>query len=273
MKTTLEIKINDILINNLDDVSKLRLTVEDKHQLIMKLLNILNHVDELPFNENISTDLNQVNNYLIRKLQSALFNLGISKMSQSLLTAKAEVLISDLILNPIPAKINVTIKNTQVTCDIYPDNIILIESNGRIKNIFLKVPIKVEGIKGLQSVIHYDNNVGGFRKLLKKIDANPYFIHQINRSIAINIKCFSFDKKDCFVIKPEFVGKVKLFNEAKDKLFQLNGEVKVEKLFDNNHYNKVLEELQYHLKKLSEYEVTESNIEKFERYKKSLLIT
>jgi hypothetical protein len=262
MKPTLEIKVNNSIVNNIEDVIKLALNEEDKMLVFEQLLKLFNCFDTLPDLEAYSIEkLKSENEYIKRKLQSTIFNNAIDKITIEFLSKNTESAIADLIINPNPVNIHCTYKNKGYDFPIALMNIVAIDSDARGKNIFLRRGITKDGIS-FPKVSTNDSSLT-FKNLLHKLQKNGIHLMLANRSTAINIFHYNLEIDGHFVLN---IPTPKDFN--KDLIL-----VKTDIKFNKEIYYKRLFEIEYLNKSHQDLRVNQEKIDEITRYKNSLLIT
>lgn len=98
-------------------------------------------------------------------------------------------------LNPAPETIAVYWKRKSEHYEVSVSDILWIESNGRLKTIFLKRPIKnIEGTRTTDKLI-VDNDSVNIMSLLLKFDKFNFHLMKVSRSTIVNVAYFKINGK------------------------------------------------------------------------------
>lgn len=131
---------------------------------------------------------------------------------------------ADLILNPDPIKVHGTFDNKGLDFWIKLADVVVVKSNERIKEIFLKTSIRPEqGGKNHKSIMINDNKIN-FEKVLQSIQGRSTHLLRVNKSMAVNLHHYDLADERTLTLniekRPVWL---KDFSEVKtDKFFKLD---------------------------------------------------
>lgn len=219
-----------------------------------------NKIKEL---EDVNMALRTENELLKREVKGLRFQLGINKTilgfhEQNLASAAA-----DLIINKELIKIHGTLAGIGMDFMVGLMNILVIESDRRGKNIYLKEPVipKDEGKK--YNKILCDGPKLNFEKMLRTIQENGHHLIRVNKSLAINIYHYNLSEKNFFELS--FLPP-KGFKRSLVK-------IKTDSKFDATLYHTRLMEIDRLSKHHQDFAINLKKIEEISRYKNKPLVT
>ena len=161
---------------------------------------------------------------------------------------------ADLIINPNPVKIHGTEKGKGYDVMVGLQDILLIESLGRIKKLYLrKYHIPFEGGPKRNTIETNES----FDELLERIQGNGHHIMRVSESYAVNIYQYELLKKN----------QLNLIGKAPDGFDPALTTIKTDKYFDKHLYHERLMEIDRIQKHHMDISVNVKKIEEINRYK------
>lgn len=117
---------------------------------------------------------------------------------------------ANYLLDPNPFELSCSGSKTGTTRNyiLQIKDIIAIKSEGRLKNIYLKEPIKSKEGDAPTKVLHYNNNNVGWDGLLYLIQKRGQFLFRVNKSYAINIFDYILEADNSFTLAKGFWPKI-----------------------------------------------------------------
>jgi hypothetical protein len=200
-------------------------------------------------------ELSEENKRLNGIIAGLMFQIG---MREVLLSAHGNAMgaaVADLFINPNPVEIHGTEAGKGYNCMVSLKNVLLIESNKRIKTIYLKEA--VIPIEGGKKRLKIENNET-FEENLNKLQRNGHHILRVSTSYAINIYHYELSQTETFV----------LISPAPEDFIKHFGTIEIDNKFDSELYHTRLMEIARLNKHHQEFSVSLRKIEEINRYKK-----
>jgi hypothetical protein len=261
MKNNIEIKINDKSIKSVKDLNSLELSVKEKKELskeLKKLFLAIENEDSETKSKN--SDLIKENEFLKAQIQKLNHNRGIDKVLLGFHEKNYSSAAADLLINPNPIEIHGTEKGVGLSFMVSIMNILVIKSDGRIKDIYLSEPIvPKEGGKERDKISTNAKDLN-FENLLLSIQKKGHHLIRVNKSTALNIYQYSLSEENCFTLN---ISEPAGFDKKLSS-------IRTDSYFDSDLYHKRLMEIDRINKHHVDFTVNIKKIEEIKRYKNSL---
>ena len=260
------IEVSTDQLDALEDLLMTKLTAEEITSLKKKLLPLWQSMVDEYEKESVTVEILK----LVEENKRLSFRIGTMKAQVQLARdlskyagANFGAVAADLILNPEPVEIPCSEKGKRLNFMISLNNVLAVESRGRIKRIYLREPI----IPKEGGLSHYfvETNSGGlnFETLLRKLQKNRQHIMRVSTSYALNIFQYTLSETKVFHIidKPE------------NDLYGAIAEITADKIFNQDAYHKQLWEVDYMYKYRSKFAFHQQKMDEITRYMDSQAVT
>lgn len=199
-------------------------------------------------------NLEQENAAVKEKFKEVNFQRGLDKVLLGFHENNFAAAAADLLINPNPVTVHGTEAGKGYDVKLSLQNILAIESRGRIKIIFLKE--KTIPLEGGKPRLKIETNEG-FESLLKRIQGSGHHIIRVRDKYAVNIYQYELTGKNTFTL---------IINLPKGLNEELKT-IKTDKKFDTELYHTRLMEIDRLSKYHHDFAVNIQKIEEINRYK------
>ena len=191
------------------------------------------------------------------------YQVQLAKDMRKYAEANFSAVAADLVINPEPVELPCTEKGRSLNFMVGLNNVLAIESEGRIKRIYLKEAIiPKEGGKPY-SFIETNNAALGFDKLMRKLQKNRQYLFRVSISYVINIFHYIFSESNVFHI----------IDKPNSKVYEPILSVETDKKFNLEKYHKQLWEIDYLYIYRSKFAINEQKMDEIARYIDSIDVT
>lgn len=218
---------------------------------------------KIKYLEEANNALSKENDALKHELKGLRFQLGINKTILGFHEQNLAAAAADLIINKDLIKIHGTLAGKGIDFMVGLMNILVIESDRRGKNIYVKDPvIPKDGGKKYGKIL-CDGPKLNFEKMLRSIQENGHHLIRVNKSLAINIYHYNLSEKNFFEL-----------NFLPPKGFKRSlVKIKTDSKFDATLYHTRLMEIDRLSKHHQDFAINLKKIEEISRYKNKPLVT